>query len=153
MNLQWLKGLGALGVRLAKMVAVVLLIAIFNFMLVRAAPGRIMRQGLPVKAQHLGPGEAGQKLGMGGFHHFGGGGNGGIARPLAQGRADDRPFVRRVGAIGRRAETLDRDAIGADHRGIDAVQRGAGHRPQRPEWPFLPHLPLAPLRSYTAATS
>ncbi|MDZ7866604.1 ABC transporter permease [Acidovorax sp.] len=39
MNLQWLKGLGALGVRLAKMVAVVLLIAIFNFMLVRAAPG------------------------------------------------------------------------------------------------------------------
>lgn len=39
MNLQWLKGLGALGVRLGKMVAVVLLIAIFNFMLVRAAPG------------------------------------------------------------------------------------------------------------------
>ena len=39
MNLQWLKGLGALGVRLAKMVAVILLIAIFNFMLVRAAPG------------------------------------------------------------------------------------------------------------------
>src|ERR1700712_2989119 len=39
MNLQWLKGLAALGVRLGKMVAVVLLIAIFNFMLVRAAPG------------------------------------------------------------------------------------------------------------------
>lgn len=39
MNLQWLKGLGALGVRLAKMVAVILLIAVFNFMLVRAAPG------------------------------------------------------------------------------------------------------------------
>ena len=39
MNLQWLKGLGALGVRLGKMVVVVLLIAIFNFMLVRAAPG------------------------------------------------------------------------------------------------------------------
>jgi peptide/nickel transport system permease protein len=39
MNLQWLKGLGAIGVRLGKMVAVVLLIAIFNFMLVRSAPG------------------------------------------------------------------------------------------------------------------
>ena len=39
MQLQWLGGLGALGVRLAKMVAVILLIAVFNFMLVRAAPG------------------------------------------------------------------------------------------------------------------
>ena len=39
MNLQWLGGLGALGARLAKMLAVILLIAVFNFMLVRAAPG------------------------------------------------------------------------------------------------------------------
>jgi peptide/nickel transport system permease protein len=39
MNLEWLLTAGALGARLAKMAAVVLLIAIFNFMLVRAAPG------------------------------------------------------------------------------------------------------------------
>lgn len=39
MKLQWLGGLGLLGARLVKMAAVILLIAIFNFMLVRAAPG------------------------------------------------------------------------------------------------------------------
>jgi peptide/nickel transport system permease protein len=42
MKVQWLGGLGvlgSLGARLAKMVAVVLLIAVFNFLLVRAAPG------------------------------------------------------------------------------------------------------------------
>lgn len=39
MQWQWLGWLGGLGARLLKMLAVVLLIAIFNFMLVRAAPG------------------------------------------------------------------------------------------------------------------
>jgi peptide/nickel transport system permease protein len=39
MQWQWLVWLGGLGARLLKMLAVVLLIAIFNFMLVRAAPG------------------------------------------------------------------------------------------------------------------
>ena len=39
MTLKWLSVAGALGTRLGKMVLVVILIAIFNFMLVRAAPG------------------------------------------------------------------------------------------------------------------
>jgi peptide/nickel transport system permease protein len=39
MQWQWLAWLGGMGVRLLKMAAVVLLIAVFNFMLVRAAPG------------------------------------------------------------------------------------------------------------------
>ncbi|VTU37530.1 Glutathione transport system permease protein GsiC [Variovorax sp. PBS-H4] len=39
MNPNWLAMAGTLGVRLARMVAVVLLIAVFNFLLVRAAPG------------------------------------------------------------------------------------------------------------------
>ncbi|MGJ7523061.1 ABC transporter permease [Variovorax sp. LT1P1] len=39
MTLKWLSVAGALGTRVGKMVLVVILIAIFNFMLVRAAPG------------------------------------------------------------------------------------------------------------------
>jgi len=39
MTLKWLSVAGALGTRIGKMLLVVILIAIFNFMLVRAAPG------------------------------------------------------------------------------------------------------------------
>ena len=56
-----------------------------------------------------------------------------------------------VGRIGRgppRAECGDRDPVGLDQRGIDAVQRGPAHHPERPHRPagivwahwFGPHL-------------
>jgi hypothetical protein len=45
----------------------------------------VMRKGLAVKAKKLGPGEPGEDLGMGGFHHFGRRGHGGVHPAIGQG--------------------------------------------------------------------
>jgi hypothetical protein len=68
-----------------------------------------------------------------------GSGNGVTARPLAKGCAQGGLLVRGVGAEGRGAERFDRDPVCQDHGGIDAVQRGAGHCPQRPDRTILGH--------------
>ena len=74
--------------------------------LVGAAPARVMRQGLAVKAQNVGPGEAAEKLGMGVFHHLGGGGDAGVARPLAKGRAQGGLLIRACRGGRRRGRSL-----------------------------------------------
>ena len=121
--------------------------------LMRAAPARLMRQGLAVKAHHLGTVEPAEDLGMGVLDHLGGLGHTRLAGPAAKGCTDDAGLCRRVGPKGRRPELQHPFAIGQHHRRIDAIQRGARHRAQGPDRTLhtrLQHpLPPAAFARYT----
>jgi chloramphenicol-sensitive protein RarD len=110
--------------------------------LMRALPARIMGQRLAVEAHDLGPLEAREQFGMGGFDHFGGALGRGAAGPVAKGRAQCFAFGRGVGAIARGAEFQDAVPVGQHHGGIDPVQRGARHRAKRPDRPLQHGFPL-----------
>jgi hypothetical protein len=102
--------------------------------LMRAPPARIMRKGLAVKAKRPRPREAAcQNLGMRRAHHFASTGAAPDRRASGRARAQHRPLVGRVGAKVEGPEGRDRLAVGLDHRGVDPVERGARHHPQRPQ--------------------
>ncbi len=105
--------------------------------LMRAAPTRLMRQRLAVKANQLCPLKQGQDRGMGGFHHLGRSFNprricGGL-RPSPQRPRDHLTLGRLIGAVGAMPEFEDAMPIGEQHCRIDPVKRCARHRPQCPK--------------------
>ena len=119
--------------------------------LVRAAPVRVMRQRLTVEAHEFGPLMARQRVDMRALDH--------VQRclqprprPAAQNGPQLGALGLGIGAVGGGSEVGDGFSVGAQHRRIHTVERGARHRPQRPDRPAAQHgLFLRPSGHYSFA--
>ena len=98
-----------------------------------AAPTRVMRQRLAMKADQVGLWHRRQHDGMRGFHHLGRRRHLRITWPLAKSGTDGLALRRAVGPVRRGAELPDAGAVGLQKRGIDTIQRGARHEAKRPK--------------------
>ncbi|EPX86450.1 hypothetical protein ruthe_01265 [Rubellimicrobium thermophilum DSM 16684] len=115
--------------------------------LMGAPSPRLMREGLAVKADDLGPRDGGEKFGMGVLDDPGRGFDR-LSRPVAERRTQHAAFGVRIGAIGGGTEALDPLAIGEEKGRIHPIERGARHRPERAH---RGHLPLPGLHPYDDA--